>query len=223
MCFASRTHEESRVCWRLHSKISWCWCGSFPLSSLLNAWAKTWGVQRVSCPVPACVCGCVCVLERGLALESCITVVMSRLTASLIPQQHPALTRPLNKAFDPPAAEKVTACLWLPCLSVCIHGQEPSCHSSLTPLTPPRPPSFWRGIPGTFHFLSIPQLLNFAPTSFQLRSLSLLLFAVWPLPSNSVFLLEMSDPQKKKKKSSPCFPFLTPSDPPSIHLFVSSR
>lgn len=57
---------------------------------------------------------------------------MSRLAARLIPQQHPALTRPLNKAFDPPAAEKVTACLWLPCLSVCIHGQE---H-----LLPPPPP-----------------------------------------------------------------------------------
>ena len=61
-------------------------------------------------------------------------MVMSRLAARLIPQQHPALTRPLNKAFDPPAAEKVTACLWLPCLSVCIHGQE-----HLLPSPPPVP------------------------------------------------------------------------------------
>lgn len=83
------------------SKISQCWCCIFlcPASQL--------------CPVL-----CVCV---GLGWESCITVVMSRLPVRLIPQQHPALTRPLNKAFDPAAAaEKVTACLWLPCQSVSI-------------------------------------------------------------------------------------------------------
>lgn len=102
---------------------------SFSLSSLLTVRGKTWGVQR-QCPV---LCLCMGVGEGGgLALQSCITVVMGRLAVSLIPQQHPALTRPLNKAFDPPAAaaEKVTACLWLPCLSVCIHGQE----------APPPPP-----------------------------------------------------------------------------------
>ena len=65
---------------------------------------------------------CVCVCVWGvLGLQSSITVVMSRLAARLIPQQHPALTRPLNKAFDPAAAaaaaaaQKVTHCLWLPC------------------------------------------------------------------------------------------------------------
>ncbi len=134
-------HEESRVYCLLHSKISRCWCCGFlcPASRLYSVKSE---VSR-ECPVLSLVCVCVCVcvyVGGGLGLESCITVVMSRLAARLIPQQHPALTRPLNKAFDPPAAEKVTACLWLPCLSVCIHGQEPSCHPFLLPFASSVPP-----------------------------------------------------------------------------------
>lgn len=114
--------DESNVYFVLYSKISWCWCCCF-LCPVFWLYRIKPEVSR-ECPVPPV---CVCV-GWGLAWESCITVVMSRLAASLIPQQHPALTRPLNKAFDPQAGGKVTACLWLPCLSVCIPGQEPSCH-----------------------------------------------------------------------------------------------